>query len=152
MFCFILFLAVQLLKFVNCCWSFSLYDDDDDDDDVDDGIWWAESEASPLPVYCTSTQGFTLAHQNVGYLTSDYTRSTDIGTKRCPWRIVAQVRALSLSIYLCLSIRSTASRTLSKWLNIPSSGSQYISIVNTYVTPSFRFSDIICHNGMSRTI
>jgi len=53
-------------------------------------------------VYCTSTEGFTLAHQNVGYLTSDYTRSTDIGAKRCPWRIVAQVRAVSLCLRLSL--------------------------------------------------
>ena len=59
---------------------------------IDIDIERAESEASPLPVYCTSTEGFTLAHQTVGYLTSDYTRSTDIGTKRCPWKIVAQVR------------------------------------------------------------
>ena len=56
-------------------------------------MWCTESEASPLPVYCTSTEGFTLAHQTVGYLTSDYTRSTDIGAKRCPWRIAGQVRS-----------------------------------------------------------
>jgi len=56
-----------------------------------------ESEASPLPVYCTSTEGFTLAHRSVGYLTSDYTSSTDIGAERCPWKIVAKVRAFMRS-------------------------------------------------------
>ena len=57
-------------------------------------------------MYCTSTEGFTLAHQNVGYLTSDYTRSTDIGAKRCPWRIVAQVRTLFVSLSLLFSYRN----------------------------------------------
>jgi len=59
----------------------------------------AESEASPLPVYCTSSEGFTLAHQTVGYLTSDYTRATDIGTQRCPWKIMAQVRTTAATHY-----------------------------------------------------
>lgn len=113
------------------------------------------SGQSASPKTCAEKKLLRIANSKIGYLTSDFTLSTELGSSRCPWQIVALPgQRINITLF---NLRTASTETT----NSSTSGSSYsltgtrtkrcpnvLAIVRESTIGGATVEEIVCASGL----